>query len=160
MSAISIHDNPGGCVKISRSCIVAQALPGVQHARFRSTRQGGEIAPSAQPLIIVRKNGGDLRLLEHELRNENGVWVAGAAPRQITAVTAIPAQQRGAEIAGVWWRDQIGRNVQRSTGLRKTTVCQALSVQLRMSARARIEFRRSLNVARSKLNIERFLLAR
>ena len=91
---------------------------------------------------------------------ELGVWVAGPAPRQIAAVTAIPAQQSGAKIAGVWRRDQVGRNVQRSTRLRKTTMWQALSVQLRMFSRAGVEFRRPLNVARWKLNVERFLLAR
>jgi len=29
-------------------------------------------------------------LLEHELRNEDGVWIASATPREIAAIPRIP----------------------------------------------------------------------
>jgi hypothetical protein len=37
-------------------------------------------------------------LLEHEFGDENGVWVACVAPREIPAVAAIPVHQRPAKV--------------------------------------------------------------
>ena len=54
--------------------------------------------------MIVRDDGGDLRLLEHELGNEDCVRVTGPAPGEIAAVTAIPADKRAAKNGKVLWR--------------------------------------------------------
>jgi hypothetical protein len=78
-------------VQISGSCVVTQPLPGVQDAGFGGARQNSEARKSTQPFIIIRDNGSNLGLLEHELGDQDGVWIAGIAPRQIAAVFAIPA---------------------------------------------------------------------
>jgi len=48
---------------------------------------------SAEPLVIVRDDGGDLRLLEHELGNEDCVRVPNPAPGEIAPMPTIPTQQ-------------------------------------------------------------------
>ncbi len=66
--------------------------------------------------MIIRDHSGDLRLLEHELGNEDGVRVAGAAPGQIAAVAAKPAEKRTPERTNVFWRcHDLKANVQRPT---------------------------------------------
>ena len=43
--------------------------------------------------MIIRDDGGDLRLLEHELGNEDCVRIAGPAPGEIAPMPTIPTQQ-------------------------------------------------------------------
>ena len=47
--------------------------------------------------MIIRDDGGDLRLLEHELGNEDCVRIAGPAPGEIAPMPTIPAQQASDE---------------------------------------------------------------
>ena len=47
--------------------------------------------------MIIRDHGGDLRLLEHELGNEDRVRIAGPAPGEIAPMTTIPANKRAAK---------------------------------------------------------------
>ena len=78
------HESPGG-LQIARPGVVAETLPGVQHIRFPGARERGEIRETLEPALIIRKNGRDLGLLEHEFRDQDRVRVAGAAPRKIAA---------------------------------------------------------------------------
>lgn len=75
------RDDFRGGVKIARAGIVAQSLPGVQHVGFRCRGEACEIGKSLEPFLIIAQDRGDLRLLEHELGNKDGVGIAGAAPR-------------------------------------------------------------------------------
>ena len=102
---MSIYDGPCGGMKISRASVVAEALPRVQDVIFGSSRQCGKIGETAEPLIVIKNDGGNLSLLEHELRNEDGVWVARSAPGEIAAVVAIPAEKRTPERANVFRRN-------------------------------------------------------
>ena len=43
--------------------------------------------------MIIWDDGGDLRLLEHELGNEDRVRIAGPAPGEIAPMPTIPTQQ-------------------------------------------------------------------
>jgi len=91
-------------------------LPRAKHLIFRSACQRGEIGKRAEPLVIIRYDGGDLRLLEHELGNEDCVRIAGPAPRQIAPVATIPANKRVAKNGKVFWRCHcLAANVQRPT---------------------------------------------
>src|SRR6476620_12800866 len=93
VSAMSIHNGFCCGVEISRASVIAEALPRAKHLIFRSARQRGEIGKSAQPLVIIRDDGGDLRLLKHELGNEDRVGIAGPAPGEIPSIPTIPTQQ-------------------------------------------------------------------
>lgn len=149
-ATMSISHNFRGGVQMASACVIAESLPRVQDVIFRGSGQGGEIGEPTEPVIIIWDHGSDLCLLEHELGDEDGIRVAGPAPGKLAAVTRIPAQDRAAEAAEVFWRNHdLAANVQRSTGLRKATVWRAFNV----------ECRRSLNVERWKLNVERFLFS-
>ena len=54
--------------------------------------------------MIIRDHGGDLRLLEHELGNEDCVRIAGPAPGEIAPMPTIPANKRAAKNGKVFWR--------------------------------------------------------
>jgi hypothetical protein len=69
----------------------------VENIGFRGGGETGEIAKPAQPFIIVRDDGSDLGLLEHELRDEDRVGISGSAPGKIAGVFAIPADERAPE---------------------------------------------------------------
>jgi len=84
-------------MQIASSRVIAEALPRVQDVTFRSPDQGGEIWEAAEPLIIIRDNGGNLSLLEHELGDEDGVGIASLAPGKGAAMAAIPIRQGRAE---------------------------------------------------------------
>ena len=92
-----VHNRFCGGVEISRASVIAEALPRAKHLIFRSARQRGEIRKRAEPLVIIRDHGGDLRLLEHELGNEDRVGIAGATPREIAPMPTIPANKRAAK---------------------------------------------------------------
>jgi hypothetical protein len=85
-------------MQIAGSRVIAEALPRVEDVTFRSPGQGGEIWEAAEPLIIIRDNGGNLSLLEHELGDEDGVGVPSLAPREETTVCMIPTRQGRAEL--------------------------------------------------------------
>jgi hypothetical protein len=91
------HHGDGSRTEVSGARVIAKALPGAKDLLFGSSRQGGEIGETPQPLIIIREDGGDLRLLEHELGDEDSVGIAGAAPGEIAAVLAVPGAERAPE---------------------------------------------------------------
>src|SRR5207247_5192411 len=62
------------------------------------------IRETVQPLVVIRDHCCNLSLLEHELRDENGVRVARSAPREIASVATIPVEKRAAECANVFQR--------------------------------------------------------
>jgi hypothetical protein len=47
--------------------------------------------------MIIRDHSGHLRLLEHELGDDDCVRIARLAPGEIAAVTAKPAEKRAAK---------------------------------------------------------------
>ena len=105
-SAVLTENDFCESMQIARSGVVTQSLPAVENAGLRSKREGGKIGEAAKPLIVIRKDGGDLGLLKHELGNEDRVGVADPPPRQVAPVSAIPTQKGATEAANVLWRDQ------------------------------------------------------
>lgn len=105
-ATMSIFDDLGGGVKISRPRVVTETLPGAQDVIFRSARQSGEVGEAFEPLVIVRANGGHLSLLKHELGDKNRVGIARVTPRQIAPVVAIPTQKRAPECGMICGGDQ------------------------------------------------------
>src|SRR5262249_46530295 len=91
--AISIQHEFRGRTEISLARVVAEPLPGAENRTFSCAGESREAGEAAQPLFIIRQHRCDLRLLKHELGNENGVGIAGAAPGKIATVFVIPTQQ-------------------------------------------------------------------
>ncbi|HEX3421674.1 MAG TPA: hypothetical protein VHT01_10605 [Candidatus Udaeobacter sp.] len=96
-SAISIHNRLCCSVEISRASVIAEALPRVQDLVLGGPSKRVEIWKRTQPVVIIRDDGGDLRLLEHELGNEDCVWIDRSAPREVAAMAAIPTRQTTAK---------------------------------------------------------------
>jgi hypothetical protein len=83
--------------EIPSARVVTKTLPGVENFLFGRCREGGKMWEAPHPLVIIRDDGGDLRLLKHELGDEDGVRIARAAPRKIAAVFAVPGKESAAE---------------------------------------------------------------
>ena len=63
---------------------------------------------------VLRQHAIDLRLLQHDLGDEDVVRVVGLAPRQIAAVAAVPRQQPLAESAAIGAAAGIGSGAPRA----------------------------------------------
>lgn len=97
-ASMAMLDDFRNRMQVASSRVIAEALPRVEDVSFRSPCQGGEIWEAAEPLIIIRDNGGNLSLLEHELGDEDGIGIASLAPGEETTVCMIPTRQGRAEL--------------------------------------------------------------
>ena len=96
-AAMFFHHSDGRSAEITSTGVIAKTLPGVQNILFGSGCQSGIIGETPQPLFIIRDDGGDLRLLEHELGDEDGVRIVGVTPGKVAAVFTIPRKERAPE---------------------------------------------------------------
>src|SRR5215210_9470009 len=80
-------------VEIARARIIAEPLPGVQDVGLGRRRQAFEVGKPPEPLTIIWQDSCDLRLLEHDLGNKNGVRIARLTPWKIATVDAKPFQE-------------------------------------------------------------------
>jgi hypothetical protein len=94
---MSFHYGDSSGAEITSASVIAETLPGVKNVLFGSCRQGGEIGETPHPLSIVRYDGGDLRLLKHELRDEDGIGIAGVTPGKIAAIQTVPGEEGAPE---------------------------------------------------------------
>ena len=98
---MSILDELRGRMKIARPIVVTETLPSVQHVGFARFGEGCKIGKSAKPFIIIGNDRRDLRLLEHQLRDQDRVGIVGLPPREVAFVVTIPAKKRATESLGV-----------------------------------------------------------
>ena len=74
--------------------VVAEAFPKLVdlfRTRFCHRLDGWQFT---HPAVPVRNHGFDLRLLEHDFRDPDGIRIAGAPPRQVAGILREPAEQR------------------------------------------------------------------
>ena len=86
------RDDRAGRPQPQRALVVAQADPLGEDLR---RRRGGERLrgrPARHPALVALEHARDLRLLRHELRDEDRVGIARAPPRQVAAVGVVPGQ--------------------------------------------------------------------
>lgn len=84
-------------MEVTRARIVSEALPRFTYLVRPRLRELREVGKSIQKAIVIVEHPRDLRLLEHQLRNENAVRIARFPPGQIATVLAIPGAQSSAE---------------------------------------------------------------
>jgi len=96
-AAVFFEDGDGGRPEIAGARVVTEPLPGVKNVMFRGGGERGKIREPDEPFIIIREDGRDLGLLEHELGDENRVGIGGAAPGKIAAAFAIPGKEGAAK---------------------------------------------------------------
>ena len=76
-----------------RPVVVAEALPAPEHVGERRRGEALERRPHLEPFDEARRHPGHLRLLQHDLADQDGVGVGGAAPRQVAPVVRVPREQ-------------------------------------------------------------------
>ena len=86
-------DLPGSVVEVAGTAVVAQTLPLAQHLVFRSGSESLNGRPAVHKTLPVVPALLDLRLLEDDLGEPNGVGVAGLPPRQVTTVLTKPLKE-------------------------------------------------------------------
>ena len=121
-SIMSILHEPGGGVQVAGASVVAKSLPGVKDVVLRSQRERGEVREAPEPGVIIRAHGSDCCLLQHELGDEDGVRVAGVAPRQVESVTAIPGEETATENADAGWREHGFGSKRRTLNVERPTL--------------------------------------
>ena len=98
-SAGKIRSNGvGRLVQIARAGVIPQSLPRLEHVVLRRI---GEVANRGKPVEKPMVIGNDriyLRLLEHELGEQNAIGVIRVPPRQVAFVLAIPRQEAGGDL--------------------------------------------------------------
>src|ERR1043165_6251150 len=84
-------------VQVARSCVVAQPFPCFHDGLGSRTRQCFEARESLQKSRVIVQHPADLGLLEHELRDEDGIGIARLAPRKYACVSLVPGSQLARE---------------------------------------------------------------
>ena len=97
-SAIAGHRFTRNAVQLQRTDIIAEWVPAPCHFRQRSAREVLHGGVLAQPFTILGEHPVHLRLLKHDLRDQNVVGIGGLPPWQIAAVPGVPFQQESAEL--------------------------------------------------------------
>jgi len=105
-------------MKVACPGVIAESLPGVKNIVFCRARQYREGRESSKPVLIIRQHSYDLRLLQHDFRNEDGVGIAGPPPGKVAAMAVIPFHEGTPEYRNVFLGDvdlQQTLNIQRRT---------------------------------------------
>lgn len=96
------EDFGGGAVKVAGAGVIAEAFPELEHLVGLCARQGANGGESLHPAYPIRDDGLDSGLLEHDLRDPDGVGVPGFAPGEIARVGAEPGQERLCQLPVDW----------------------------------------------------------
>ena len=138
-----------GFLQHASAAIVAQPAPQAQHHLLRSQSQRAEGGESLKKLLVALNDHGHTRLLQHDLRNPDGIGITAAPPGQVALVALIPLQQPGAQLDdllrftvhhGHWHRLRHSRgpvpaDVTESPGLQVHSSCEDLSLEPRQEKR-------------------------
>ena len=79
-------------MQITSTRIITQVLATRAALPIRKRRREPfDVGKTAKPSLIIWNDRGDLCLLQHDFRNENGVGIGSSSPGKIAPVLAIPA---------------------------------------------------------------------
>lgn len=92
-AAVFRDDSLRGFLQVADAGVIAEAFPEFVNLCRACFRQGFDIGQFAQPAFPIRDNCFDLRLLEHDFGNPDGVRIMRAPPRQIAGAGIKPSQQ-------------------------------------------------------------------
>ena len=81
-----------------RTAVVAKALPLREHVCRACRREGVHGREALEPGLPAAVDAGDLRLLQHRLRDPDGIGVARASPRQIAVELTPRKKHAGAKL--------------------------------------------------------------
>src|SRR5262249_13226259 len=90
-----IADSQRRAMHVARASVVAQARPKMQHFIDGCVGQRAHIGKALHEALIVGNDGGNLSLLQHDLRDPHAIRRAVVLPGQIvTALPAVPLNER------------------------------------------------------------------
>ena len=98
LTLMFIANHLRGTMEKTGTTVVTQSGPLRQDIVERRICQRNDIGKAGQKAGIVRDDGFDSSLLEHDLRHPNGIGVGGLSPRELALSSLIPAQQLLAKI--------------------------------------------------------------
>ena len=93
-AAMPLAHRPRRPVQVAGARVVPEAFPREEHVVQRGRGEGVPVGKPLQPARVVRSNGLDTGLLQHELRDRDAVRVPVGAPGQGAAVTIEVGQER------------------------------------------------------------------
>lgn len=97
------HDGAGELMEIGCPAIVAESVPSFPHRARACCGQFPETREAGQESRVVLANTGHLRLLKHELGDEDSVRIPGSAPGKVSTPRAKPPQETALEAQGALW---------------------------------------------------------
>jgi hypothetical protein len=83
-------------MEVAGASVVAEPLPLGEDGFGGGGGEGGDGGEGLKPAVPVAAHGLYAGLLQHDLRDPDGVGVAVAAPGEITLVNIEPSEQGGA----------------------------------------------------------------
>ncbi len=75
-----LHHALCGAVQVTRPGVVAQTAPERQHLIKRRSGQACDVGETRQKALVIRHDGIDLRLLQHDFGQPHAVGVARLLP--------------------------------------------------------------------------------
>ena len=94
-AAVIRHDQLGGTLQVAGACVVPQPGPEAQDFIQRCAGERGNVREAGKESRVVRQDGGDLRLLQHDLGDPDSIRSRVPLPRQVVpAVFLSPGEQR------------------------------------------------------------------
>jgi len=98
LAAVLGADEVCGAVQVAGARVVAEARPQVQHLVDRRSGQRVHVGEACHEALVVRDDGLDLGLLQHDLGDPHAVWRALQLPGQVVAPRAgVPVEKRGCD---------------------------------------------------------------
>ena len=87
------RDRLSRAVQSERAPVVPEPLPGSDHVGRRCRRERFRRRPALEPVEVARDDAIDLRLLQHDLADEDRVRVARMAPGEVASELGVPRRE-------------------------------------------------------------------
>ena len=92
-------DEASGFLEIARAGVVTETFPEFEDVLFVGDGERGDGGEVLHPAFPIWNDGFDLGLLEHNLRNPDGVRIVGPTPREVAGVFREPGRDGVGELA-------------------------------------------------------------
>src|SRR5689334_3807829 len=81
-------------MQIARAPVVAETAPGAERVGEGRASERAQRGEAPEERAVRRDDPRDLRLLEHDLRDEHRVGIPRMTPRKVAAFAVVPAPER------------------------------------------------------------------
>lgn len=107
------EDHAGGLLQVAHAVVVAEPFPLAEEFCFGGGGEGGEVREGGEKAFeaSVLQNCGNGGLLEHDLGNEDGVGIGGAAPGVVPSLLMEPPEDGAAKGADISQRSSLGHRL-------------------------------------------------